>query len=55
MADEQKRTGKCPECNVEEEIGFGLAGGGYGLYGYCPNCHRILWKDQEDEEWQTMH
>lgn len=40
----------CPEHpEVEPEVGFGLAGGGYGAYTYCPRCHRILTKTQEHE------
>ena len=27
----------CPLCNTPTENGFGLAGGGYGIYVYCPN------------------
>jgi hypothetical protein len=26
----------CPHCGTETEHGFGLAGGGYGVYVYCP-------------------
>lgn len=26
----------CPKCGAETEHGFGLAGGGYGIYVYCP-------------------
>lgn len=40
----------CPEHPGEEpEVGFGLAGGGYGPYYFCPVCCKILGKDQEDE------
>lgn len=35
-------------CGVEPEVGFGLAGGGYGAYTYCPVCGQILDKDQEE-------
>jgi len=34
----------CPTCNTLVEDGFGLAGGGIGVYGYCPKCERIVWK-----------
>lgn len=50
MVADQKFTtdGLCPDHPKEEpEMGFGLAGGGYGPYSYCPVCHRILDKDQE--------
>jgi hypothetical protein len=43
-------NGFCPYCKNPEEISFGLAGGGYGVYGYCPNCNKVLWKVQEREE-----
>lgn len=26
----------CPKCKARTEPGFGLAGGGYGVYVYCP-------------------
>jgi len=26
----------CPKCHTQTEQGFGLAGGGYGVYVYCP-------------------
>lgn len=32
----------------EEEVGFGMAGGGYGAYGFCPECHAILWKTPDE-------
>lgn len=40
---------ECPECKVQAESGFGLAGGGYGVYMYCPQCYKILSKTQVDE------
>jgi hypothetical protein len=36
----------CPTCKGELEDGFGLAGGGFGIYGFCPKCGRIVWKCQ---------
>jgi hypothetical protein len=40
-----------PGCSrPPEETGFGLAGGGYGAYGACPECGAILWKTPEDDE-----
>jgi hypothetical protein len=53
MSDSQKFTtdGLCPDHPTQEpEMGFGLAGGGYGAYSYCPICHRILEKTQEHDE-----
>lgn len=34
----------------DEESGFGLAGGGYGAYTYCPECGAITWKSCEEDE-----
>lgn len=31
----------------EEESSHGLAGGGFGAYGYCPECNAILWKFED--------
>lgn len=39
----------CPKCGTEAEHGFGLAGGGYGVYTYCPKCEIMLGKTQVDE------
>lgn len=38
---------ECPKCAVRYEVGFGLAGGGYGPYTYCPQCGDLLSKTQE--------
>lgn len=38
---------QCPKCKVDYEVGFGLAGGGYGGYTYCPKCGDMLSKTQE--------
>lgn len=41
----------CPKCGCELEIGFGLAGGGFGPYEYCSNerCdHFIKWQEGDD-------
>lgn len=40
----------CPHCAGPTESGFGLAGGGYGVYTYCPECERITSKSAESEE-----
>jgi len=41
---------RCPDHPaLEPEVGFGLAGGGYGAYTYCSECGRILSKMQEHE------
>lgn len=45
-----KDGGNCPDHpNYEPEIHYGMAGGGVGVYTYCPQCGRILGKDQEIE------
>lgn len=37
---------KCPKCLGPLEMGFGLAGGGYGPYTYCP-IHGVIHKSQD--------
>lgn len=39
----------CPTCNTEVTNGFGLAGGGFGAYGYCEKCERVVWKCAVEE------
>lgn len=39
----------CPTCHGQLEIGFGLAGGGFGPYGYCDSCGKIIWKCVSEE------
>lgn len=42
---------KCPEHPTAlPEVGFGLAGGGYGVYTVCPECARILSKTLEPDD-----
>lgn len=38
----------CPICKAECEQGFGLAGGGFGVYSYC-HIHGVVGKIQVDE------
>jgi hypothetical protein len=40
---------KCPTCKGSLIDGFGLAGGGFGVYGYCDKCNRVVWKYLVDE------
>jgi uncharacterized protein with PIN domain len=40
---------ECPECKGPLTTQFGMAGGGMGVYGFCPQCERIIWKCQTDE------
>lgn len=41
--------GPCGGEDHDEEMGFGLAGGGYGAYCYCKKCGAMLWKTQEQD------
>lgn len=55
MAEQRKdvldyQVANCPTCNTRLQEGFGLAGGGYGPYGYCEECNRVVWKCQLPEE-----
>lgn len=47
IPDNSADTGKCPNCAGETEMGFGLAGGGYGTYTYCPACGIVVTKTEE--------
>lgn len=49
MSDLSAQT--CPLCGGPVELGFGLAGGGYGPYIYCVvgDCE-WFYKEQEDIE-----
>lgn len=39
---------RCPKClSTNLEMGFGLAGGGYGLYSYCPTYGIVVNKSQD--------
>lgn len=41
---------RCPDHKkYPSEIGFGLAGGGYGTYTYCTICGKVLSKTQEED------
>lgn len=39
----------CPHCGGETETGFGLAGGGYGVYTYCVSCGKLVSKSEVQE------
>ena len=43
---------KLPNCPGDEgqEMGYGLAGGGCGVYAYCPVRHRVTSKTQDTGE-----
>lgn len=38
--------GHCAKCHGELEQGFGFAGGGYGVYSYCPKCEEVVEKTE---------
>jgi hypothetical protein len=52
--EQRKLIGRnlCPYCRTELDVGFGLAGGGYGAYTYCPaeDCGKYFDKTQEHDE-----
>jgi predicted RNA-binding Zn-ribbon protein involved in translation (DUF1610 family) len=37
----------CTSCGGPLEIGYGLMGGGMGVYGVCPACEQVIWKCQD--------
>ncbi len=39
----------CPTCGTPPETGFGLAGGGFGIYSYCSKCGIILTKSETSD------
>ena len=40
---------KCPVCrSINLESGYGMAGGGMGVYTYCEDCGTIIDKVQTD-------
>jgi hypothetical protein len=39
----------CPKCKGPTEMGFGLAGGGYGAYTYCEACNEVVSKTEESD------
>ena len=52
LANVGDTDGRCPTCGGELAAGFGLAGGGYGPYEYCPaeSCGgKIVTKTECDE------
>jgi hypothetical protein len=52
-----RMSGQTPEQEVDPalckhehtEMGYGLAGGGIGVYEYCTECYTILHKTQDQE------
>ena len=39
-----RQVENCPTCGSTLETGYGLAGGGMGVYGFCDPCGKIVWK-----------
>ncbi len=57
MSDKEKQSPAplldiCPSCGTPTEDGFGLAGGGYGYYVFCPSekCEGYFAKIQVHDE-----
>lgn len=46
---EYDQGSKCPHCGGEVETGFGMAGGGFGVYTFCPQCKVVTSKSQDAE------
>ena len=47
-SDVTGETTSCPDHpTLQPEIGYGLAGCGYGIYSYCGECGRMLSKTQD--------
>lgn len=46
---EYNQFARCPTCGGEQETGFGLAGGGFGIYTYCPRCEAVTSKSEVDD------
>lgn len=48
---EDRKPCEQPDCPGEKgwETCFGLAGGGYGTYTYCPKCGQIIDKTQSPD------
>ena len=41
-------TDKCPDHpDAIPEMGYGMAGGGVGVYSFCPECGKLLSKSQD--------
>jgi hypothetical protein len=41
--------GPCPKCGGKTQTGFGLAGGGYGVYAFCDSCGEVVSKTLEED------
>lgn len=53
-SDEQKQEAVCPHCGSQDsDVGYGLAGGGIGVYSICNGCGKIFNKVMDEAEEQT--
>lgn len=43
-------NGCCGKCHGKLKHGFGMAGGGFGVYDYCPKCEEVVHKTEVHEE-----
>ena len=41
-------TAPCPTCGGTTQVGFGMAGGGYGAYTFCERCEFVTSKSEEE-------
>jgi hypothetical protein len=47
----QNQRDRCPKClSTNLEMGYGLAGGGFGPYSYCTTCGIVVNKSQEPND-----
>ena len=46
---EYSQDDPCPHCGGPTESGFGLAGGGFGVYSYCVRCEKVVSKSEVNE------
>lgn len=44
-----EHDGTCPTCSDELVTGYGLAGGGIGVYEYCERCRKVVSKTPDPE------
>lgn len=45
---EYQQNMPCPHCGKPTETGFGMAGGGMGIYSYCEPCGKIVSKSETE-------
>lgn len=48
ISESEPQHTRCPRHpDLLPEMGYGLAGGGIGVYSYCPECGHIIHKTQD--------